>query len=729
MTPPPPQSINRLLFIAASALPDPAERQAFLEFACHGDQKLLKRLETLLDVRRDAEEFFELQPAVTAQSTSGDESGLGAHIGPYRLIDRLGAGGCGVVYLAEQTEPLKRKVALKIIRLGMDTESLIARFSAEREALARMDHPNIARVLDTGTTTSGRPYFAMELVDGEKITDFCDQKRLRPRQRLELFVKVCDAIQHAHQKGVIHRDIKPSNILVREVEGNPVPMVIDFGIAKATTVGMDFQESHTRSGHFLGTPDYMSPEQAGGGLDIDTRGDIYSLGALLYELLTGHAPFGNHRFKELGLTEIRAILGSAEPPAPSARLAMLPAGELAAIATKRSVDPQHLRSRLAGELDWIVMKAIEKDRRRRYETANALAMDVRRFLNEEVILARPPSRRYLLMKMVRRNRLLFTAGAIALGGLLGGLGLSTWLFLSEREAREEQARLRVEAELARANEVQLREMTGAADRVAQAALLVRYNEMAKADERVSKIQPGLVPPSLEAVETLRLIAEWNLMQGRWETAAERYRVLVPVITSVDITDTDEMSRLLMPAAAAIKRWGKNDDYQKLRSLTLKRFDDSQVPGVAGQVIKVVLLEPADDTIFQALTPLVAVLESYLKTPPANESLYLIPWRRFSLALYAYRMGDLDAALDHTQSGMALQTDFKPLIASYQLLLAMIHHRRGNPEDALSAFQGGSSLVETWEKSPFSLGKSVDLWFDWENAWFLREEARRLMNVP
>jgi serine/threonine protein kinase len=718
-----------LLFIAASALPDPAERRAFLEFACHGDQKLLKRLETLLDVRRDAEEFFELQPAVTAQATSGDEGDLGAHIGPYRLIDRLGAGGCGVVYLAEQTEPLKRKVALKIIRLGMDTESVIARFAAEREALARMNHPNIARVLDAGTTTSGRPYFAMELVDGEKITDFCDQQRLRPRQRLELFLQVCDAIQHAHQKGVIHRDIKPSNILVRDCDGAAVPMVIDFGIAKATTIGMDYQESHTRSGHFLGTPDYMSPEQADGGMDIDTRGDIYSLGALLYELLTGHAPFGNHRFKELGLTEIRAILSSEEPPSPSARLAALPADELERIAADRSVDPQHLRSRLAGELDWIVMKAIEKDRRRRYETANALAMDVRRFLNEEVILARPPSRRYLLMKMVRRNRLLFTAGAIALGGLLGGLGLSTWLFLRERDAREEQARLRVEAEMARANEVQLREMTRAADRIAQAALLVRYNEMSKADEWVSRIQPGLVPPSLEAVETLRLIAEWNLLQGRWAAAAERYRVLVPVITSVDITDTDEMSRLLMPAAAAIKRWGKNDDYQKLRGLTLRRFNGSRIPGVAGQVIKVVLLEPADAATFEALTPLAATLEAYLQSPPANESLYLIPWRRFSMALYAYRRNDFDAALAHTQAGMALRTDSEPLVASYHLLLAMIHHHRGDHDEALKVFDHGSKLVEKWEQGPFGLGVSVDLWFDWENAWFLREEARRLMKLP
>lgn len=719
-------SINRLLFIAASALTDPAERRAFLEFACQGDKSRQKRVETLLDVRRDAEEFFELQPAVTADATTADEDGLGAHIGPYRLIDRLGAGGCGVVYLAEQAEPLKRKVALKIIRLGMDTENVIARFAAEREALALMDHSNIARVIDAGTTTSGRPYFVMELVDGEKITDYCDLHHLRPRERLELFVQVCDAIQHAHQKGVIHRDIKPSNILVRHCEGKAVPMIIDFGIAKATTLGNDLQGSHTRAGHFLGTPDYMSPEQADSGLDIDTRGDIYSLGALLYELLTGHPPFGKQRFKELGLTEIRAITSAEEPPAPSARLSAMPTDELESIAGTRSVGPQHLRSRLAGELDWIIMKAIEKDRRRRYETANALAMDVRRFLNEEVILARPPSRRYLLMKMVRRNRLLFTAAAIALGGLLGGLGLSTWLFLREREAREEQARLRIEAETARAIEVQLREMTRAADLVAQAALLVRYNEMSKADEWVSKIQPGLVPPSLEAVETLRLVAEWNLLQGRWKAAADRYRVLVPVITSVDITDTDEMSRLLMPAAAAIKRWGHKEDYHKLRSLTMRRFSASSIPGVAGQVIKVVLLEPADPPTFEALAPLAATLDSYLQMPPPNAALYLIPWRRFSMALYAYRKNDLEAAMTHIRAGMALKTDAPPLVASNHLLLAMIQHRSGDREEAMHALQQGSQMVEKWENSPFTLGVAVDFWFDWENARFLREEAQQII---
>jgi hypothetical protein len=353
-------------------------------------------------------------------------------------------------------------------------------------------------------------------------------------------------------------------------------------------------------------------------------------------------------------------------------------------------------------------------------------MDVRRFLNEEAILARPPSRRYLIVKWIRRNRIAFVAGSVALSGLLGGLGLATWLFLRERDAREEQARLRIETERARSNEVRLLETTRAADLIAQAGVLLRYKEIEKADALVSQILPDLVPPSLEAINTLQTVAEWNLMQARWQAAAERYRVLVPVITSVDINDTDEMSRLLMPAAAAIKRWGKPGDYQHLRRLTLRRFADSTNPGVAGQAIKVALLEPADAETLRALAPLAAGLESFLNSPPADAPLYLIPWRRFSLALYAYRKGDLDASLAHTRAGMTIKTDFDPLIASNDLLLAMIHHRQGRHDEARSAFDEGSRRVAVWEQAPFSLGVSVDLWFDWENSRFLRDEALQLI---
>jgi tetratricopeptide (TPR) repeat protein len=353
-------------------------------------------------------------------------------------------------------------------------------------------------------------------------------------------------------------------------------------------------------------------------------------------------------------------------------------------------------------------------------------MDVRRFLKEEAILARPPSRRYLIAKWIRRNRITFAAAMIALSGLLGGLGLSTWLFLRERDARQVQAHLRVEAERARANEVRLLETTRAAEFIAQAGVLLRYKEVEKADALIAGIRPGLVPPSLEAINTLQTVAEWNLLHGHWQAAAERYLVLVPVITSVDINDTDEMSRLLMPAAAAIKRWGKVGAYQDLRKLTLRRFGDSTNPAVAAQVIKVAMLEPTDDETFRALAPLLQRLQSYLDSPPVNESHYIIPWRRFTLALYRYRAGELDAALKHTKTNLSLPLNSPPLIASSHLLLAMIESRQGRQEEARAAFDKAQKLIQAWEAAPYSLGVSVDLWFDWENSRFLRDEAIQIM---
>jgi eukaryotic-like serine/threonine-protein kinase len=703
--------VNRLLFTAAAAFADPVERRAFLEFACRGEESRMQRIEDLLEARRDAEEFFDVRPAVEEGASPTDESGLGACIGPYRLIDRLGSGGCGVVYLAAQQEPVERKVALKIIRLGMDTENVISRFEMEREALALMDHPNIARVLDAGTTVSGRPYFVMELVDGEKITDFCEQHRLGLRQRLELFSQVCDAIQHAHQKGVIHRDIKPSNVLVRIQDGSPVSQVIDFGIAKATAGNLEFDATHTRSGNFIGTPAYMSPEQAAGGLDIDTRSDIYSLGALLYELLVGKPPFSHERLESLGVEEIRSILCGEEPVLPSEKL--------------RATDPQKLRTQLAGDLDWIVMKALDKDRQRRYETANGLAMDVRRYLNEEVVLARPPSPGYLLMKLIRRNRVLFAAATIALSGLLIGLGASTWLFLRERDAREEQARLRIEAEQARGVEVRLRKKAEGADRLTQAAVLVRYGDIQQADALLADLPPEHVPLSLEAADTLLAVAEWNLMQGRWKTAAERFSALGPVITSVDLTDTDRMSRILMPAATAIKRWGAPEQYQQLRRLAIRRFSDTSNDGVAAQSAKAVLLDPPDQETLRRITPIGNVLHAAVSNPEGKPQ-YLLVWRMFSMGLLAYRNGEDQVAKDWVLRSLANSHKPAQLTTSNQILLAMIHLRNQEPEEARKLADEARRTLGEWESAPFKLGSSDDFWFDWVNARILLDEADRML---
>jgi serine/threonine protein kinase len=390
-----------------------AERPAFLAAACAADQALQQRVEALLRAHENPGSFLAEPPplpAATQDEPAGERPG--SVVGPYKLVEEIGEGGMGTVWLAQQTEPVKRLVALKVIKPGMDSRQVIARFEAERQALAIMDHPNIAKVHDGGATPSGRPYFVMELVKGVPLTKYCDEHRLTPRERLELFIPVCQAIQHAHQKGIIHRDIKPSNVLVALYDGKPVPKVIDFGVAKATGQQLTEHTLVTGFGAVVGTLEYMSPEQAElNQLDIDTRSDIYSLGVLLYELLTGTTPLDKKRLKEAALLEVLRAIREEEPPRPSTRLSTT--DELPSVAANRAMEPRKLSGLVRGELDWIVMKCLEKDRGRRYETASGLAQDIQRYLADEPVQAGPPSAWYRFRKFARRHK-----GRLAVAGLL-----------------------------------------------------------------------------------------------------------------------------------------------------------------------------------------------------------------------------------------------------------------------------------------------------------------------
>jgi serine/threonine protein kinase/tetratricopeptide (TPR) repeat protein len=687
------------IFTLALSMRVPEQRNAYLAAACHGDPTLREQIESLLAATEQAGDF--LERTVQVGPGDGPLERAGSVIGRYKLLEEIGQGGFGVVYMAEQLEPVHRKVALKIIKAGMDTREVIARFEAERQALALMDHPNIARVLDAGATETGRPYFVMELVRGIPITEYCDSKNLSSSERLRLFVKVCHAVQHAHQKGIIHRDLKPSNVLVAMHDDEAVPKVIDFGVAKAIGEKLTEKTLFTGFHDMIGTPAYMSPEQAElSGLDIDTRSDIYSLGVLLYELLTGAPPFDLDTIRRAALDEVRRMIREDEPPKPSTRIQSL--GEmLPEVARRRHVEPAALVRLVRGDLDWIVMKTLEKDRRRRYDTPDALADDVARHLNDEPVIAAAPSTIYTLRKFVRRHRagIAFSAAVAVL--LLAGTAVSTWQAVRATRAERAQTSLRLEAE--------------AREKISRAVLAAQTGDPERAEQILQSIPPLLArlePNDAAAIESA--LGRWRGSRGEWSEAIASYRKVIEA-RPADFEGYNWLAPLLVQAGDAA-------GYEEVRRDMVARFGDTKDPLLAERLVKDCLILPWSGP---EVTTLARLADMAIAEGPRHKA-----WRRFELArgLVDYRQGRFAAAKrwmhDVAESG-EWSRDVNRDVQGY-VVLAMAHYNDGEPSFARSTLITGLAVATDGLPKDAAGLREWPAWNDWIIARALMDEASRLI---
>jgi hypothetical protein len=640
-----------------------------------------------------------LLPTADAAKVDLQLERLGTMIGRYKLLEKIGEGGFGVVFMAEQVEPVQRKVALKIIKAGMDTREVITRFEGERQAIALMDHPNIARALDAGATETGRPYFVMELVRGIPITDYCDQVQLPTHERLNLFIKVCQAVQHAHQKGVIHRDLKPSNVLVTEVDSEPVPKVIDFGVAKAIGHKLTPKTLFTGFNHVIGTPAYMSPEQAAlSGLDLDTRADIYSLGVLLYELLTGLTPFDTESFRKAAMDEILRTIRETEPPKPSTRLQTL--GEkLTEVAKQRRTEPASLGRLIRGDLDWIVMRCLEKERQRRYETANGLATDVARHLANEPVAAHAPSALYRFQKLVRRNKLAFAVGVpMAVLVLVVAIG-APLVALRLRKAYETERSLRTYAEFR--------------EKLTKAEALCVQLKFEEADRLMGAV-PSSVDPreAKDGAALFRKLSDFFARSGRWEEASADVAKALALEPEHLV---DWISHATLLAAN-----GNAEGYRNHCRTMLARFSTIKDANQAQRTAKVCLLLPMTG---EDLNKTVTLANSALSSGSNT-------WREYTKGLAEYRQGDFVTAVTQLEKVLsrpasATPTGYHFLRAQDCMVLAMAHYRSGQTNEAAAALAKGVAIVET--KLPkIESGDLGAFWVDWISTHVLMREAKGLI---
>ncbi|WP_411847075.1 serine/threonine-protein kinase [Roseibacillus persicicus] len=711
------RKIEEMLLELVSYLEDSEEREEFLEWACRDDEGLRLRIVGLLATVEKAKGFFSFVPHEVVKEDDearqmGDEMDL--RIGRYRLLRRLGEGSHGVVYLAEQVTPVVRKVALKLLRVGRDSGEIIERFEKERQTLALMDHPGIARVLDAGSTSSGQPYLVIQWVQGEWLTRFCDRECLPLRERLELLAQVCRAVQHAHQKGIVHRDLKPSNILTDRRDGKAFGKIIDFGIAEVVADRDEIHGDDDFSLGSFGTPEYMSPEQASPQVgDIDTRSDIYSLGVILCEILVGRTPFGRTQAKT------RRLSGNAEPT--PVRTPLLPSQILKTLSQEEQIETARRcgmtvrkMERSLRDLDAIVARCLQNNREFRYESVTGLAMDLERFLHNKPVLARQGGRSYYFAKFFQRNRVLLVSGGLFVTTLFAGLWSSTTLFLRATKALQAEASLRQIAER--------RQL------VSQAAVSIRNGQVAEAEKLLGEIPLEKTPSSLESVDSYAFLAEWHLNEGRPEQAAHCYASMVQALSGIDASESDRISFYLLPAATAACHVGDDKSYQKIKQIAVESFGKTSHPVVAEQVLKVCLLLKPDGRPSSAMEDLARIVHESLRADEGNGlGEHMNSWGELSLALYCYRNNQLEDAVHFADACSNSPAKDDDRTASAQFIKAMALFRSKQPEAALESYLLGCEVIAS-KPSSDSVKLTQVGWVNWIVVCLLGDEASRILDA-
>ncbi len=717
---------EKSIFFNALDIESPRDRSAYVEQACRGNEHLFNAVCALLRENDRAENPVDrplappFLPSLTMdQSSEVTDSRFapGTMVGPYRLMEQIGEGGFGLVFVADQQKPVRRRVALKIIKPGMETREVIARFEAERQALAMMDHENIARVFDAGVTDDGQPYFVMELVRGVPLNEFSDNHRLDTRARLELFLSICNAVQHAHQKGIIHRDLKPSNVLVTLQDGRPIAKVIDFGIVKAIGQTLTDKTIYTRLSSMIGTPAYMSPEQAEmSNVDVDTRSDIYSLGVMLYELLTGSTPFTRDRLNSVGFDELRRIIREEEPPRPSARFSTLGDKIATTISANRRLEPAKLVSLMQGDLDWIVMKALDKDRGRRYPSANAMGEDVSRFLLGKPVEARPPSTLYRFTKFARRNKVVLATVSLVAAALIVGTVISVWQATIAYDALQQAQQAESAANDSRQ---ELKEFT---DRLQQAnALLTSGRAFVEAGNlgaaHNAYTQATEVQPRYFHVWMERGLLYAKL--GLWNRAAVDFSKAIELGCPVDRAEFMGVAQLFF--------FLRNEATYRLLSKSLADSNGGYLITKLGGL----LVEPLEQGLAKQLASEaeqmlvdrrlnLPVARNRLSRAPRGAKLYLAGWAHLQAA-------DLEQAIERLEQSNS-EDPYWPGRGIGDPLLAIAYHQAGRDEEAIRALERSSESLSDWLDQSLTRqqGAPPIPWFDWVQFLISHQQASILV---